>query len=198
MGRLVEVDEEQLRAAHRLQQTVATLLADPATKVKIQEAVKMKWPQAQTPELDAHKAATDRSSGLAKELDDFKREVVNTRVQEFEQARLQRLNSDFEDGFTRLRRERGYTDAGLAAIRKIMEDKGTLDHQMAADHWEKQNPPQNPVMPNGSGAWNFMPDLNAADADADLKSMIASKGNNEALADKMAHDALNEHRNSRR
>ncbi len=77
-----------------------------------------------------------------------------------------------------------------------MEDKGILDADIAAAYFEKQHPPQAPVTPGGSGAWNFM-DM-PADGDADLKKLVETKGESEQLIQKMAIDALNDVRGASR
>ena len=84
-----------------------------------------------------------------------------------------------------------------------MEDKGILDHEIAADHWDKQHPPQMPISPNGrGGAWNFMETNPGAEKDPQqefVDKLIATQGKNDNLIDKRAFETLTEVRaNTRR
>ena len=70
--------------------------------------------------------------------------------------------------------------------------------KIAAAYIEKQNPPQPPAMPGGTGSWNFL-DIPAEDKDADNKRLItqtALKESSDSVTDKMARDALNEFRSA--
>lgn len=196
MGRVVEVDEEQLLSDQKLRATVGRLMANPKAKLLIQEAAKVVDPTANTPELDAVRAAGEKLDPVSKELSELRKEMAEEKANREARERLQALNAQHEAGFSRLRQQ-GWTDKGIEEVRKIMEEKGILDHDIAAAYHEKLHPPQNLVTPNGSGGWNFM-DQVSADTDADLKKLIETKGDSIPLIDKMARDALTEHRNQSR
>ncbi len=90
------------------------------------------------------------------------------------------------------------TDPGVLKVKAIMEEKGLLDVDDAVAIFERRNPPPAPIAPGGSGAWNFMDDTAAGDADADIKKMIETKGNSDALLNTMINKTLGEVRGSRR
>jgi hypothetical protein len=97
-----------------------------------------------------------------------------------------------------LRRE-GFLDEGIEKVKKLMEDKGLLDPRDAAAIFLRDNPPQMPSTPSGGitgTAWGFA-DVNA-ESDKSIQELIASKGQNDSLADRMANQALNDFRSSRR
>ena len=73
---------------------------------------------------------------------------------------------------------------------------GHLDPLDAAAIVEKSMPPQAPVTPGGSGAWNFMDTPN--EGEVDLKKMIETKGAQDRIPEKMAWDAINEMRGTPR
>jgi hypothetical protein len=102
------------------------------------------------------------------------------------------------EGLAKLRRA-GYTDEGVAAVQKLMDDKGLLDVDDAVAIFERNHPPQTPVTPGGIGSWGFA-DLTAADAQADksIEALIKSKGEDNAIVDRMAIDALKEFRGQHR
>ena len=100
-----------------------------------------------------------------------------------------------EAGFAALRRD-GYTQEGLAEVRKIMDEKGILDPAIAAAYFEKLHPPPTVVTPVGAiGAWNF---TDTPEGDSDVKKLLETQGRSEALSDKMAMAALADVRNQRR
>lgn len=184
MAGTVEISEEDFLRTNKLRETVQTILSNPKAKLLVQEATRMVYPNAVTPELDQQKT----QSTVAQDFEAFKKEIAEKEAKRDAEAKLHAFNQQHEAGFDKLRRERGFTDAGVAEIRKIMEEKGILDHEIAADHWEKQHPPQDITRP-GTGAWNFT-QMAQGDEDADLKKLIESKGENGQLLDKMAHEAL--------
>lgn len=184
-----EIDEEDLRRHYALRDTVNTLLSDPKAKLLVQQAVKLKYPNAVTPELDAAIAQVRNANATQTELDKLRQEIATDKADRENAERLRKLNTDFEAGFDRLRTQRGYTDAGIAEVRKLMEENGTLNHEMAANHFDRLHPPQEP-MRAGSGAWGFMEP--AADTGDDIKKLIETKGENPGLTDKMARDALSD------
>ncbi len=185
----VEVDEEEVRQNHRLRQTIATLMADPDTKLSLQKLVKKKFPTASTPELDAAEAVEAKQGSVSKEIDELKAQIAKDKQERDDRERLTKLNSDFEGGFERLR-QAGWQKDGIDAVRKVMEEKGILDHDIAVAYIEKLHPPQSPLTPGGQGAWNFMDQV--ADDETDLKKMIETKGENGPLLDKLVRETLND------
>ena len=191
----VEIDEVELLRLRKQDQTVHALMGNPKAKKKIFEAYKEVDPNARIPELDAEEAAKkpvaelqDTVAKLQKQIDDDKAEREKT-------AKLGSLSQQIETGKAKLRRE-GWTDEGIAAVEKVMEEKGTTDIEVAAAYYEKQHPPQVPVTPRGQGAWGFVEGVQ--DDEKDLKSLIESKGQNEMQADQMARKVLNEFRGASR
>lgn len=195
MGKIVEVDEEELLRDRTLRGVLNKMLSNPKAKLLVQQAHKLVDPQAITPELD-------QTNGAASAVDEVKGEVASLRAQlatektEREQAeKLLQLGDKIERGLNKLR-SKGVTEEGIAGVRKIMDDEGITNPDIAWDHFEKLHPPQNPVSNSGSGAWNFM-DMQTDSSD-DLKRLVETKGENVPLLDKMARDALNDVRGQSR
>ena len=190
-----EIDEVELLRLRRQDQTVHALMANPKAKRKVLEAYREHDPNARIPELDAEAAAAAPVNELTKTVADLRKEIADDKAEREKKIRLDALNGTVEGGMAKLRRE-GWQDEGLAEVRKIMDEKGILDPEIAAAYYEKQHPPQTPATPSGVGGWNFVE--NVQDGEADLKKLLDSKGNNEALADKMAREALTEVRGASR
>ena len=93
------------------------------------------------------------------------------------------------NGIARLRQDK-WTDAGITAVEKLMEEKGILDVAIAAKWIESQMPPQNPLAPAGN-SWNFaeMPPEGSND---DFKRLMDSKGEDDSVLRKMSGEALTE------
>ena len=189
MGKKVEVDEEQLLVDQKLRGVVAKIMQHPKAKLLVQEAHKMVDPNAQTPDLDAAKVINEPVQELEKKFSAFVEETKKEKAEREEKDRLAKLNANFEAGRNALKAQK-WTDEGIKKLEEFMEQKGIIDHEVAAAAFEKLHPPQTPVMPGGTGAWNFLEVQN--DSDADLKKLIESKGENNLLVDKMAHEAIME------
>ena len=192
----VEVDEEDLVRSEQLRNTLGAIMRNPKAKLLAQQAHKLVDPNAITPELDAATAQNDSISGAEKKINEFIAAQEKRDADKAEADRLAKLNSDFESGRRSLKSQK-WTDDGIKKLEEFMEQKGILDHEIAAAAFEKLHPPPTPVTPGGSGSWNFL-DLPTEGADADLQKLIESKGENSALIDKMAHEAINEVRGQSR
>ena len=195
MPKMIEIDEEQFVKDTKLRETVAKIMSNPDAALKVEEALKMVDPAARTPRLDQAKVVQEPVAALRKEIDDLKAANDKSNSDRVAAEARARLHEGVQSGLNDLRRA-GWTDDGIKGVEKIMEEKGILDPAVAAAFFEKQHPPQTPVKPGGSGAWNFM-DM-PAEGDDDLKKLVETKGQNEGLTQKMAIDALNEVRGTSR
>ena len=195
MGKLIEVDEDAYNRSLRLQEVVGKIVADPKRKAMLEKLHKEVDPTVATPTLDAEAKVMEPIEALRKELADEKKSRAEADAKRESDAQMAALTAKFEAGRARLRSQK-FTPAGIEAVEKIMEEQGITDHDIAAAYFEKQNPPQAPAMPGGTGAWNFleMP----TDTDADLKRLVETKGESNVLLDKMAQSALAEIRGVRR
>lgn len=184
----VEIDEDELTALKRVTQVVSAVMKNPEAAKLTERALKLVNPQAKTPNLDMEAQLVAPVESVRKEFEDFKKDQEAKEAKRESDARIATLNASVEEGFSRLRRA-GWQPAGIDAVKQLMEEKGIIDVQIAADHYEAQHPPQPPLTPGGSGAWNFMemPDS----TDVDLKRLVETRGESVALVDKMALDALN-------
>ena len=164
---MVEVDELQLQQSHKLKQTVENWLKNPKAKRKILEAQKLVDPKADIPELDEPDPIEALRTESAKEIADLKKQIEEDKANRERDGRLAQLQTLKDNGIKKLREQR-YTDDGIKAVEKIMEEKGILDPLDAAAIFERDHPPQAPVQQTGSGGWNFG-ELPASTDDADEK-----------------------------
>jgi predicted amidohydrolase YtcJ len=201
MAKMVELDEAEYNRMVALQGVASKIVANPNARKMLEQAHKLVEPNAPTPMLDAEAAhlapiketetrLTAEIAALKKEREDEKREATLKAIAERQTAGLAKLRRD------------GYTDEGVAAVQKLMEDKGLLDVDDAVAIFERANPPQLPANPGGGitgERWNFA-DTNA-DSDKDIAALISGKGDGsaaDAAAMRMANQALQELRGSRR
>lgn len=191
-----EIDEVELLRLRKQDKTVHALMSNPKAKRKIFEAYKEHDPNIRIPELEIEQAAAAPVKALETQVAALQKKIDDDAAERAKEAKLNSLTGDVEKGKAKLRRQ-GWTDEGIAAVEKVMEDKGILDVEVAAAYHEKLNPPQTPATPRGGvGGFNFVESIQ--DNEADLKKLIETRGGNEVLADKMARDALNEHRGQSR
>lgn len=191
----VEIDEVELLRLRKQDSTVHALLANPKSKRKIFEAYKEHDPNARIPELEIEEAARAPVTALETKVAELQKKIEDDAAERAKNAKLHSLSSTIDEGKAKLRRA-GWTDEGLEALDKVMEEKGTTDIEMAAAYYEKLHPPQSPVAPRGHGGWNFMQEVQ--DGEADLKRLLDTRGDNEIAVDKMAREALNDYRGASR
>jgi hypothetical protein len=197
MAKVVEVDEAEYNQMVALRTVAGKIVANPAARRQLEQAHKLVDPNAATPLLDQERLQNEpltalktemqaRIDALQKERDDEKRENALSAI-------AGRQTADF----AKLRKE-GYTDEGIAAVQKLMEDEGITKVSNAVAIFERNNPPQMPSTPQGGmtgTSWGFA-DVNA-DTDKMIQELIGSKGNNEAVTDRMAAAALQDFRSRR-
>lgn len=191
----LEIDEEEARRLATLDNAVRTIWANPEARKLVQQAQKLVDPKARTPDLDQEQAVLKPVSELSKKVDDFIEAQKAAAAEAAKNTKLGELKRLRDDGFAELRRQK-YTDKGLEAIEKLMDEKGILDPLDAAAIFDKSNPPMAVMTPGGSSAWNFTA-LPAEGAD-NLKKLIETKGNNDLISEAMAWDAINEVRGASR
>lgn len=194
---VVELDEVELQRLRKQDQTVHALMANPKAKRKILEAYKDAVPDAKIPELEMEEAAKAPVVELQKQVSDLQKKIDDDKAEREKEAKLAALNGSVESGMAKLRRA-GWTDDGLAEVRKLMDERGIIDPEIAAAYYEKQHPPQTPATPSGVGGWNFMEP--PADDDAYVKALTADKtaAENDQLVMREASKTLQEFRGAQR
>lgn len=185
----IEVDEEQLLQDVRLRNVLAKAMAHPEAKVLLQRAHKLVDANAITPDLDDKGNAKDPLQPALDRVAALEAKLTTDAAEREKKERLDALQASIAAGLRTLRQE-GWTEDGIKAVEKIMEEKGLIDPSIAAAYYEKQHPPQELMTPGSTGAWNFMELQN--DTSEDLKKLIETKGESTPLLDKMAYDALKE------
>ena len=187
----VEIDEAELARLRSVETRVGALLKNPGARKKLAAAVKDVNPKDPlAAEADAVDPVEQRFADLQAQLAAEKKAREDSEAKRTQDATLAGLAKVRTDGIAALRAEK-WTDAGIAAVEKLMEEKGILDPLDAAAIYERAHPPTVPIAPtSGSGGWNFM--AAPAEDQTDLKSLIETKGESIPLVDKMAWDAIQE------
>lgn len=189
-----EIDEADYNRLMALQGAASKIVANPQARKLLEQAQKLTDPNAATPTLDEEAARL----APVKELET----KVNERIAAFEKAQADEKTQRTIDaiaqkqtaGLARLRKA-GYTDEGVTAIQKLMDDKGLLEVEDAVAIFERNNPPQIPVTPGGIGSWGFT-DM-TGETDKSIADLIASRGESDQVTDRMARQALQDFRSQR-
>lgn len=191
MPKLIEIDEDELTRLRSLHGVASRIYSDPKARLLLEQAQKMVDPNAVTPALAQKAQIEEPIEAVRKQLTEMTARLDEEKAAREREQKLAGLKDLQQKGIAKLRQQR-FTDEGIAAIEKIMEEKGILDPLDAAAIFEKHNPPQQVATPGGSGGWNFMDSI--ADGEADLKRLIETKGESEPLLNKMVNETLNEMR----
>ena len=196
MARMIEVDEAEWNQRQALATVAGNIVRNPNARKLLEQAHKMVDPNAATPVLDAEASHLAPINALKTELSEEISALKKERDDERRKATLDALAQRQTDGLQRLRRS-GYTDEGVAAVQKLMEDKGLLDVDDAVAIFERHNPPQAPATPGGMNAWNYAANIES-DTDKGIQNLLKTKGENDQVVMGLAMEALNEFRGARR
>jgi len=189
MARLVEIDEEELYRLRGIHGVASKIYADPKARLLLEQAQKMIDPNARTPALEQRAQIDEPIEAVRKQLLEVTARLDEEKASREREQKLAGIKDMQMKGFSKLRQQH-FTDEGISAVEKIMEEKGILDPLDAAAIFEKHNPPQQVATPGGSGGWNFMDSV--ADGEADLKRLIETKGESEPLLNKMVNETLSD------
>lgn len=180
-----------------LRNVAGKIVAKPESRRLLEQAQKLVDPNAATPMLDEEARTRAPVEALEKTLNDKLAALDKERADEKREANLAAIAQRQTAGLAQLRKQ-GYTDEGVAAVQKLMEDKGLLDVDDAVAIFERANPPQMPSTPQGGmtgTAWGFA-DVNDQ-SDKLIQELIGSKGQNDSVTDRMAANALQDFRSRR-
>ena len=174
----VEVDEAEYEARGRVAQTIQQMMANPAARRKILEAQKIVAPDQVIPEIDAAEPLREEIKGVRDSFNDLRAEMAKDREARAEAERTASLRMQWQSGRSKLL-QNGYTDEGIAAVEKFMEDKGVADHEVAAAAYERLYPAQEPVRAVGGNRFDlFDPGDRSSDQ---MKALLANPEDNMAL-----------------
>jgi hypothetical protein len=196
MARTIEVDEAEWNQRQALAAVAGKMVGNPSARKLLEQAHKLVDPNAATPALDAERAQNEPINAIKTELSEEIAALKKEREDEKRQRTLDSLAQKQTEGIQRLRRS-GYTDEGVAAVQKLMEDKGILDVDDAVAIFERHNPPQVPATPGGMNAWNYAANIES-DTDKGIQNLLKTKGENDQVVMGLAMEALNEFRGARR
>lgn len=192
----VEIDEAEFLRLSKLNNFVHAGLQNPEAAKLIEKAAKMIDPNIKTPRLDQEAAIQTPMQQMQEQMSALSKKIDDDAAARTQNQTLAALNKTRDDGIRELRRT-GWTDDGIKAVEKLMDEKGILDPLDAAAIHEKHHPPQAPAMPGSSGGWNFAEAVQD-DSDVDLKKLIETRGEADAVVNSIAHKALAEVRSQAR
>jgi hypothetical protein len=126
MAKMVEVDEGEYNQMVALRGVAAKIVAKPESRRLLEQAQKLVDPNASTPMLDEEARVRAPVEALEKNLTEKLAALEKERAEEKREANLAAIATRQTAGLAQLRKQ-GYTDEGVAAVQKLMEDKGLLD-----------------------------------------------------------------------
>ena len=173
---MAEVNDQelaQLRGAKALLEKITT----GKTRREAEQLIKKVVPEVNTTD-DVLEPYVSQITALDKKIDDF----IN-------HSKGERLDAKLARGINKLRSDRDYTDEGIEKLKKMMVDKQIPDIEVAADHYERLNPPvqQEPSLISPT-SWGFGRDVDGPDKE----SVAALFKDEDAWADREAQKAWSE------
>lgn len=174
---MAEIDDATYSQLANLDAFVRRGLANPATRRKLLEVQKTLNPDIAVPELD-------ESDPIRTELKELRASIEKDKSEREERAFTDQLRARWNAGQA-FARKRGYSDEGIEALQKFMEDEGLPSHEAAIPYYEQRHPP--PVQASSASRWDFFTDQH--NPESDLKLLY--EGKDELFLDKMIADTLN-------
>lgn len=141
---LIEGDEQLARAKALIQK----ISSDPRTRLQFQHLAKTVDPSLVIPELDI---ARTYAAPLYAKLEEQGKEIAGLRDEIAKKDVMARANEDIAEGRSRLR-GRGFADGDIARVEELMQKKGIIDYEAAADHYEKMGARERALSGEGLGA----------------------------------------------
>lgn len=177
----VEVDEADLRALQGVNNVVNQMMGNPDARKLVLQARKTADPKVVIPELDAA-APVNAEIGELKtmfgKLNDRLDAEAAQREQDGKISAFQRKWNDQKDAL----RQAGWRAAGVEAVEKFAEENGILDLSIAADAWEKRNPPA-PPSPTRNGFGGLFGEK-IDEKDTYIEDLMKTGGDDDARVDR--------------
>ena len=191
---LIEVDEQNFRAASQVVSAFETMLKHPGARKLVLQAQKTVNPNLAIPELDAPAAGFERINQLQQQLDAQKQALEDEKKSRVEEKRLNELTSRWDASRGKLRKA-GWSDEGIGKIEKFMEEKLIGDHEVAAAAYERLYPEPAAISPSSNRLDMFSMKNVRADTDESTKMLLS--GDDEGFLSRMIPQTLAEIRTGR-
>lgn len=175
---LIEIDEgeyQRLRSnadALPSKALLDKLGANPKTRRAVLEMVKEINPAANIPELDAAAPVMAEVGTLKGELAELRKQLQAENDERATREREGSTTALIERERGKLRAQ-GYQDEGIAAVEKLMTERGLTDYEAAAALLERSRPADEVVLPNYDRSWNMFEPEKGDDAGKLLTSGVA-------------------------
>ena len=190
----VEIDEQEFKAWEQTKQTLAKIRADKEALLNLERAHKKIDPTAVTKALDEYEASTKEKTEWQTKFEELQKSLKEKEDKRATDESLATATARVESGRRKLR-DAKYTEEGIEAVEKFMQERGIADHEVAAAYLEKQNPPQEIMSPRAFGGFNFVePPKEGEDF---VKAMLDSRGEDDNAVLKAATESIAETRGAR-
>lgn len=169
----VEIDETELGRLHSYEKVARALNTDARTRERYLELIKTLSPNTAMPEIDAKRevmgyvAKTNETmAALQKKLEESQGklgEVEKTAAEwaairkEMTEEKTAREKATQDDKLSRhidkgrlLLRDKQYTEDGISAVEKLMQERGLADYEAAEALFARTQPPAEIAMPGAS------------------------------------------------
>lgn len=150
----IEIDEADLAQFQVVRDFVSKGLANPKTRKLLKAAERELYPDRAVPEEDAKAEVMGAVDELRKELAEERQAREKDRTERTEAENKAALARQWQAG-QKAARDSGYTDEGLAALEKFMEERGVFDHELAIPAFERLHPPPEPTTVGNGSNWNL-------------------------------------------
>ncbi|HEV2225089.1 MAG TPA: hypothetical protein VGR84_19005 [Candidatus Acidoferrales bacterium] len=154
-----EIDENQLATFTNLQGFVQKALASPQHRQSLLKIQKDLYPDVPVPEIDAANPILEKLSALEQKFEDDRKAREEAATKAAKDAQDSEWTTRWNKGHEMLAGR--FNEEGVAAIEKMMHERGIADHEAAMALFEKHNPPPPPPL-TGSSRFNWFEQVEGA------------------------------------
>lgn len=185
----VTVDPRLLDTLTRSHQVLMSLNGNPQARAHLEDSLKVVFPEVKTERELAKDLVAPQLEAFKEELKPVIEKIESIAADRDASVQAQ-TEQQLEAAFANMRKTRGFTDDGIAAVKKLMVDNNIADPEAAAARFLELNPPQTQEAPSWQPQHWSMEQTTGGDAES-LKQLFADE---DRWADNMAGVALQEHR----
>lgn len=137
----------RVKGATEVQAAWQKILSGPK-RLEMLKLYKEAFPDAVVPEIDAAAPVNDAVAALQKQFDDYKAANETREADRLKKLAEENASRTVADGRKWLRAQKKLDDEGVAAVEKIMTEKGVPDYEIAFNHWRAGQPPEPDQLPS--------------------------------------------------
>jgi len=192
----IEVDETEYQNQQLLTALYSKMMQNPKSRELLTKAAKEVNPNAVTPELDAKEQIRGEIEPLRETIAALQKRIEDDTAAREQEKLVNQFTSQWDAQKAALRKQ-GWTDEGIEKAEEHAKTLGIANLEVAAAHFEKQNPPPPVAQSSGVGPFDT---FNSSDRDNEnFKKLLAAGADGDPMVENdMIRQAITDFRSGGR